>query len=81
MVHAKPQGPIQGTAKRGFDVPYGEQGEAGRLELENTLAGPKNSSHVAKNDIPMKNPDGDFLEPSALPVNKQKAPSVHKPDK
>jgi hypothetical protein len=81
MVHAKPKGPIQGTAKRGFDAPYEAQTEAAQLELESTLVGPKNSIHVPKDDIYMKNPDGDLLEPSALPVNKQKIRPAQKSDK
>jgi hypothetical protein len=36
-----PQGPLQGCAARGFDLAYQAQRAAARVELESTLAGPK----------------------------------------
>jgi hypothetical protein len=72
MAHARPQGPIQGTAKRGLDAPYEEQSLAGRTELDRTLAGRKKPYHVPRDDTQMKNPDGDLSTPSAMPVKPAK---------
>ena len=38
-IHAKPQGPIQGLARCGLDVPYAEKRAAARRELESTMMG------------------------------------------
>jgi hypothetical protein len=35
-----PQGPLQGYAARGLDVPYQAERAAAKEELESTLAGP-----------------------------------------
>jgi hypothetical protein len=70
-IHAKPEGPIQGNAKRGFDAPYAEQEEAGRRELESTLTGRNSPYGVPRDDTAMKNPDGDLSDPSAKPVKRR----------
>jgi hypothetical protein len=36
-----PEGPLQGYAARGLDVPYQAQRAAAEQELKSTLAGPK----------------------------------------
>ena len=68
MTQAKPQGPIQGTARRGFDAPYIEQEEALRRELDSSMMGRNTPYGVARDDTEMKNPDGDLSRPSAMPV-------------
>lgn len=68
MPHARPKGPIQGEARRGFDAAYAEQDEAGRRELDSTMMGRNSPYGVARDDTAMKNPDGDLSRPSAMPV-------------
>ena len=66
MVHAKPEGPVQGFARCGLDIPYAEKREAARREIEKTQAG-RNRYGVPHGDMDMKNPDGGLSAPSAMP--------------
>jgi hypothetical protein len=65
--HSGPQGPLQGSAKRGFDAPYGKQAQSGREELDATMAGPQKQEPVRADDTELKNPDGDLDAPCANP--------------
>ena len=69
-IHAKPKGPLQGEAKRGFDAAYGEQDDAARRELDGTMLGRDKPYGVARDDTAMKNPDGDLSAPSANRVKR-----------
>jgi len=68
MAHARPEGPIQGNARCGLDVPYAEKLEAARRKLESTMMGRNSSCDVPRDDTAMKNPDGDLSAPSANPI-------------
>jgi hypothetical protein len=69
--HARPQGPIQGTARYGFDRPYAEKRADAERELKSTLLGRDRPYGVPRDDTGMKNPDGDLSAPSARPVKRQ----------
>lgn len=69
MAHGRPQGPLQGNAKRGFDAPYAEQAEMLRRELDSSMMGRNRPYGVPRDDTVMKNPDGDLSAPSAMPTN------------
>jgi hypothetical protein len=71
MTHARPKGPIQGEARRGFDAAYAEQQEAGRRERDDSMTGRNTPYGVASDDTAMKNPDGDLSRPAAMPVKPQ----------
>lgn len=70
MAHAKPKGPIQGEAKRGFDAAYAEQEEAGRRELDSSMTGRSQPYGVARDDTAMKNPGDDLAQPATMPVKR-----------
>lgn len=66
-IHAKPEGPIQGTARQGFDRPYAEKLADAQRELDSSMMGRDKPYGVARDDTEMKNPDGDLSAPSAKP--------------
>lgn len=70
-IHAKPKGPLQGEARRGFDAAYAEQDDAAQRELDSTMLGRNKPYGVARDDTEMKNPDGDLSAPSANPARKR----------
>ena len=68
MAHGRPEGPLQGNARRGFDAAYAEQAEMLRRELESSMMGRSRPYGVPRDDTVMKNPDGDLSAPSAMPA-------------
>ena len=65
--HAQFGGPIQGTARQGFDRPYAEKLAEAQRELDSSMMGRDRPYGVARDDTAMKNPDGDLSAPSTKP--------------